>query len=995
MKIRNKLYGISLLSLLLSVAACTGETEEMKTPDPIPSEDVGRRDVLLTLKNQLSIVPTKSGEASTKSGEIQATKAGDEIATAAENKISALDIYVFGCKTEDGVYTYQERFCYRENSSEMPSGSDVTALDLTAKGSEGKETTALLSLKKGLFVKLYCIANQGKLIDPATGAVYTDFVPLFQSNPGQASNTVTDGKPKEVDFKLLQSTQLDPALTTDILLTPLPMTGAYATPLDLTDFSVSARLQLGFRLTRAVARFDVVNDASTSKFTIESVSMANGRKGVSFFPLTVTGKLPDADAGDLITYPARKFDGTDANAGISTGAFYTWPSPVQDGGYLILSGTYAANKTDNVPVTYKIPFKPSGSETGNYIEVSQNHRYTVEITKADEYHLDFTLDVADWTDDGSIDDYEPGGDTDKDGMKVQITDVNGSYDKTTRTVTMAITDDAQFAIEGGSTSGYYTTMYYENMDTEHQWLTMDPPADNITKADAISSIFTIKKNAEYKDTKFPIATIRFTDKITAKETVVIVQPLSKPAILLENHSVGSMYENNVLSLYQTTAITQPMAILNVFASGGSRLGFTDVTVPGQWLVISPALEQDASSANFTFTLNASDKNFPDPYPLEGKTFTIINKEDESMTETITLKLKSDLSETSETKGQAEYDGVTNTLRLYNNTNDKVKLTINSIGGTEIINAPLWLTVTKENADKNKTTYIFNVASNATTGVNSSFQIRSKADNSIIKTYKVLSINTKVTFSTPTKSNNYTTISNFTSTTPTIDYFACSDSYIDFTVNSPKGITVSNDWTKLNILSETTLATGQKETKIRMQTVHDDLWHSSPTSSCTLTVKDKYSSSTQKTITVKQYMIVYPGSKIPPNSLSRNGINWWVAPVNANNGSQMYYTDFNKQKNSVCPSGWKVPSSNDYRNLVSLSSSSTLFQSYNYLGTDFKNQLLKAFPANTYYSSDNQPGPPSYRNGIVIDYWDQFTKTTGVYVDGLGGSNFYIRCVKNK
>lgn len=162
MKIRNKLYGISLLSLLLSVAACTSETEEMKTPDPIPSEDVGRRDVLLTLKNQLSIVPTKSGEASTKSGEIQATKAGDEIATAAENKISALDIYVFGCKTEDGVYTYQERFCYRENSSEMPSGSDVTALDLTAKGSEGKETTALLSLKKGLFVKLYCIANQDR-----------------------------------------------------------------------------------------------------------------------------------------------------------------------------------------------------------------------------------------------------------------------------------------------------------------------------------------------------------------------------------------------------------------------------------------------------------------------------------------------------------------------------------------------------------------------------------------------------------------------------------------------------------------------------------------------------------------------------------------------------------------------------------------------------------------------------------------------------------------
>lgn len=43
------------------------------------------------------------------------------------------------------------------------------------------------------------------------------------------------------------------------------MTGAYTTPLDLTDFSVSARTQLGFKLTRMVARFDVENDASVSQ----------------------------------------------------------------------------------------------------------------------------------------------------------------------------------------------------------------------------------------------------------------------------------------------------------------------------------------------------------------------------------------------------------------------------------------------------------------------------------------------------------------------------------------------------------------------------------------------------------------------------------------------------------------------------------------------------------------------------------------------------------
>ena len=61
---------------------------------------------------------------------------------------------------------------------------------------------------------------------------------------------------------------------------------------------------------------------------------------------------------------------------------------------------------------------------------------------------------------------------------------NGTYHKDSRTVTMAITDDAQFTIEGASATGYYVTMYYEGGDTDHQWLTMTPAADNgLTKAD--------------------------------------------------------------------------------------------------------------------------------------------------------------------------------------------------------------------------------------------------------------------------------------------------------------------------------------------------------------------------------------------------------------------------------------------------------------------------------------------------------------------------------
>ncbi|MCS2892977.1 hypothetical protein NXY11_09415 [Parabacteroides faecis] len=906
MKIRNKLYGISLLSLLLSVAACTGETEEMKTPDPIPSEDVGRRDVLLTLKNQLSIVPTKSGEASTKSGEIQATKAGDEIATAAENKISALDIYVFGSKTEDGVYTYQERFCYRENSSEMPFGSDVTAFDLTAKGSEGKETTALLSLKKGLFVKLYCIANQGKLIDPATGAVYTDFAPLYQSNPGQANNMVTAGVPKEDDFKLLQSVQLDPASTTDILLTPLPMTGAYATPLDLTDFSVSARLQLGFRLTRAVARFDIVNDATQSKFTIQSVSMANGRKGVSFFPLTVTGKLPDANTGELITYPARKFDGADANTGISTGAFYTWPSPVQDGGYLILSGTYAANQTENIPVTYKIPFKPAANETGNYIEVSQNHRYTVEITKADEYHLDFTLDVADWTDDGSIDDYEPGGDTDKEGLVVE-TVAGVEYNKDLRTVTIAIDQVSQFTVTGNSTGGYFVSKYYVDKDTDHDWLKIEGPDGIIpTKANDGKCIYTFSINDSYLGTDFPLAFVRFTDKLSAQENILMFQVISSPAIEKANHlSSGVAYNNNVLSFTPTGTIQTFDASLQVFSAIGSKIENQPT-----WLTVSPeSITETSGEYNFQIT------SLPDPFLKSDVNtyFDMINLTDVSKQTKVSVNMIVNnpeiLSATPESASSAKlsyYDSGQKKMYLFGDGSE-VKLTVFSLGGCKIANKPAWLTVTPGET-KNTMELTFKQGSNpASDDESATIQIQNILDTSKSISITVYNKKKDIRLSAFVGSNSYTYLNNsITTDRPSITYYPSQNNYFTFKVRSPFGISASDNTNWINtpsVIETTTQSNGDI-----IQTYKVTQWSSISASTCNTRRKTGTITLTGTTTALKKYIDLKTehitcndrATTEPPKDVHTSYGRYWMTQTLA----WAKAGEYNSYKNR-CPEGWKL------------------------------------------------------------------------------------------
>ena len=168
---------------------------------------------------------------------------------------------------------------------------------------------------------------------------------------------------------------------------------------------MGSRTRINMTLSRIVSRFDIINDEKLSHLTITGVSMGHGRKGVTFFPVV---PVEDADpAKTLITYPDRDFDGTNANKGTQTGAFYSYPSPIADKGYLIIKGKYALNQTD-IPqeVSYMVEFEQSVAGTGGYIEVKPNHRYTVRITNADPFKLDVNITVSDWTDGGDFE-YQP------------------------------------------------------------------------------------------------------------------------------------------------------------------------------------------------------------------------------------------------------------------------------------------------------------------------------------------------------------------------------------------------------------------------------------------------------------------------------------------------------------------------------------------------------------------------------------------------------------
>lgn len=392
----------TLLAAALLLTACTTETliDRPNTDTDNGIADDSRREVLLMLKNRLSIKA-----ATTKSG---------TIATAQENYIRSMDIYVFGSDKEDGEYTFHKLYYYRDDATQV-AGDFAHPFNLTVTPGENS-SAALLKLDKGLFVKVYCIANRTRLYQTDAAGVareYIRFQPLMQSAPGQPGNKIDPGYPSEKEFLKLHACPIDPAANplteNDVLQPPLPMSGFYTTPLDLTNFGLSARTQISLKLNRMTARFDIVNNAVLSRFTIKQVSMVNGQRSAGFFPI----RALDTEKAKLISYPSRSInadtqqaenpDAIPPTTAVTRGGFYTWPSLKGDDGYLVLKGIYAVNETETLPVSYKVPFIQICDGAGSYIEVDANHRYTIAITDADPYHLGFSFSITEWSDDNEID----------------------------------------------------------------------------------------------------------------------------------------------------------------------------------------------------------------------------------------------------------------------------------------------------------------------------------------------------------------------------------------------------------------------------------------------------------------------------------------------------------------------------------------------------------------------------------------------------------------
>ena len=265
-------------------------------------------------------------------------------------------------------------------------------------------------------------------------------------------------------------------------------------------------------------------------------------------------------------------------------------------------------------VTYKVPFKPAGNETGNYIEVAHNHRYMVKITDADEYHLDFTLNVADWADEGTVDNYKPDNDFSKDALALadagNSTEVKLLADGRVM-MTAEVSKTLAFTIASNNVKveGITEKLDYAGGD---EWLVIDGERTNTTKASMLTTFTYKTADGIGSMSNFRPVTIQLTNVASGKTLDVIVVPKDQTG-----PEISLVAEEGNTNTYNAT--TRTVTLLNENGQA-VQLKATAVAIPGEspetgssvastdnWIQVSPASSAEAEGV-YTVTLPAAKDN---------------------------------------------------------------------------------------------------------------------------------------------------------------------------------------------------------------------------------------------------------------------------------------------------------------------------------------------------------------------------------------------------
>lgn len=362
----------------------------------------------------------------------------DAIASAEENKIAMLDVYVFGRDKLDvtAPYAYLLEDVIKLEDTDLTANADAMQAKLTVRGTNPKV--------------LYFVAN------------------------GRSHTSLNDyelGVTDTLTFIRKQTTSVG----TGLLKTPLLMTGRYTFATQTVDGNEVIDLTgtHSIALNRRVARFDIINDAENSTLSIEKIRIKNTRPGAYLFahadeladavadddfPAYDLPTIPELMELDFLLFPT-------ANVGTTPSAFYVYPSKADDETYFALYGLSSTSGGQMVQ-TVKMRLKQTGTaDEVKLLPINPNTRYIINVLDAGSATIDATITVKEWQVGENVD-VEAGFGWLKLALQAPIANVTLEESKllkvpadATAAFNIAVTADTEWEIEGADLL---------------PWITLDP-----------------------------------------------------------------------------------------------------------------------------------------------------------------------------------------------------------------------------------------------------------------------------------------------------------------------------------------------------------------------------------------------------------------------------------------------------------------------------------------------------------------------------------------
>lgn len=752
----KKTYLMLLLALAGLGSSCTNEDG---TEGVTPSGDPG----------EIQLVFSGSGE------EEEYTKA---IASDSENKISKLDVYLFGAasaSTNDADYHYIETWKMTEAT---PTGNQFI---LQPSGSSWTASIKPNELKGLPYLTLVCVANQDKLFK-ADG---NDFAALDVVTTDADGAIQTAGTTLDVFKAVYTAKMTDPVA--DFIKTPLAMTGTGTTKI---SGSVS---KVAITLKRIVARFDIDNTTATSQLTIEKVSMGKGRSNGSLFGATLT----DATAGDLVTYKDVDFTGENANQGTLESAIYVYPNIPGDESFLIIKGKYKSPSTgEQIAVTYNIPVVKTPADAkpddpANYIAINANSRYKLRITDVTESNIYSTFEVEDWTSGGGIiikpDNTKP--EFNKFAGTNPPTDLTGGYYRTLADGTFDIVMTSTGSLE-------YSRSLVTKAGDEIDWLTVGTPTTE--QKDGLT-ITTFPVTIADATGKRPVS-LTFINQAASYDpdlqtTLTFVGPEAAPVVseVVEGHSEGNSVDVTSPDAPEATMVKAvgSYVSLNVFCVDG----IADITSPTGYSVTEVATE--GFTTTYRVAITDADQAADDA------TVVFKNKAAEANSITLTIKHKkaskpsivanSDGSYINSTYNSGTLGGTataaTADMYLIDGSTIYVKATCteSAAAGAVTATAPTGVTVTEESTAPGIFKVEITTAASLTAGTPVTVTFKNAADETVISTLEITPKSTKPTVVLADTQNAVTGADG----TYTVDLDALLTNTFTLTVTAPTGASITS------------------------------------------------------------------------------------------------------------------------------------------------------------------------------------------------------------